>query len=280
MYGHAAILGLLFIIFAILNQGRSSPIPLDPEYLSIIRLALLFAVPVYAAVPCFFIYITFWRAEDEIAMAKAKSEELLLNILPEPIADRLKNSKEPIADYFDNATILFADIVNFTKLSETMSPAKLVDLLDKVFAEFDAVADRLGLAKIKTIGDAYMVAGGIPESRPDHTEAVADMALAVMNIMQKDKRFDNLNLRIGIHSGPIVAGVIGRRKFIYDLWGDSVNTASRMESHGVEGRIQVTEDVYVKLNGNYMFEDRGIVTIKGKGDMQTYFLTGRRSISQ
>jgi len=275
MYIHALILGLLFIFFDRFNIGRLPPIPTSQELIEAFRFSSRLITPLFVAIPCFFIYITFWRAEDELAVARAQSERLLLNVLPESIAERLKRNPESIADQFDHATILFADIVNFTKISERMSPAKLVELLDLIFAEFDAATERLGLEKIKTIGDAYMVAGGIPEPMPNHTEAVADLALLFLGIINNDTRFNELNVRIGIHTGPIVAGVIGRKKFIYDLWGDSVNTASRMESHGVEGQIQVTEEVYKKIRSEYRFKERGIVNVKGKGELKTYFLIGK-----
>jgi class 3 adenylate cyclase len=168
-----------------------------------------------------------------------RSERLLLNVLPEPVAMRLKRDEGVIADRFEHATVLFADIVDFTPISAEIPPHEVVELLDAVFSDFDDLAERYGLEKIKTIGDAYMVASGIPTPRPDHVQAVADMALAMRDVASSHR--EGLGLRIGIDTGPVVAGVIGRRKFIYDLWGDTVNTASRMESHGVPGEIQVTE---------------------------------------
>ena len=178
-----------------------------------------------------------------------------------------------IADRFEHATVLFADIVDFTPISARIAPHEVVELLDSVFSEFDDLAERYGLEKIKTIGDAYMVAAGIPDARPDHVRAVADMALAMLEVAAG--RREGLALRIGIETGPVVAGVIGRRKFIYDLWGDTVNTASRMESYGVPGKIQVTERVATALDEAYEFERRGTVEIKGKGPMPTWFLRGR-----
>ena len=169
--------------------------------------------------------------------------------------------------------MLFADIVDFTPISAEIPPHEVVELLDAVFSDFDELAERYGLEKIKTIGDAYMVASGIPTPRPDHVRAVADMALAMLDVASSHR--DGLGLRIGIDTGPVVAGVIGRRKFIYDLWGDTVNTASRMESHGVPGEIQVTERVVAALADGYVLEPRGSVEIKGKGPMPTWFLRGR-----
>jgi len=208
----------------------------------------------------------------------ARSERLLLNVLPPSIATRLKASDEVIADAFPDVTVLFADIVDFTPLSERVSPEELVRLLDNLFSEFDALAERHGLEKIKTIGDAYMVAGGLPVERPDHTQAIAEMALEMNDCVGRRSAAlgNGFALRIGIDSGPVVAGVIGRKKFIYDLWGDTVNTASRMESHGAPGRIHVTARVRDKLADAFEFEARGEMDIKGKGRMSTYFLEARR----
>lgn len=216
----------------------------------------------------------------QLAAEREKSERLLLNILPEPIAQQLKEGQNAIADRFAEVTILFADVVGFTKLSERVSPEELVNLLDKLFSEFDLLSDRYGLEKIKTIGDAYMVACGLPNIRPDHAEAVAQMALEMQHGIARFNIENNcqLSIRIGINSGPVVAGVIGKKKFIYDLWGDAVNTASRMESHGVAGQIQVTESTFNLLKDKYVFEERGAIEIKGKGEMNTYLLLGRNNL--
>jgi len=209
---------------------------------------------------------------------EAKSERLLLNILPEPIANRLKEGEEPISDSFDEVTVLFADIVGFTPFSAHLRPVELIKLLNELFSGFDKLSEKYGVEKIKTIGDAYMVVGGVPLSKKNHAEAVAEMALGMV---EEVARFSQeaetpLDIRIGINTGPAVAGVIGQKKFIYDLWGDTVNTASRMESHGVAGKIQVTETTYNQLCQNYKFKERGVIHIKGKGEMQTYFLEGRK----
>jgi class 3 adenylate cyclase len=219
------------------------------------------------------------NAEEELATERAKSDQLLLNVLPRKIAERLKTQERSIAERFEEATVLFADIVNFTQLSERTGPTKLVQLLDQIFTRFDALADQHGLEKIKTIGDAYMVVGGLPEPHVDHTLRVARMALDMQGVLaQLDPvTFEGLAIRIGIHTGPVVAGVIGTRKFAYDLWGDSVNTASRMESHGLPGRIQVTEAVYVRLKDRFEFEARGAISVKGKGELTTWFLTAPRA---
>ena len=207
----------------------------------------------------------------------ARSEGLLLNILPGPIAERLKQGQEVIADRFSEVTILFADIVDFTGLSARVTPEELVTMLNSVFSAFDRLSDRHGLEKIKTIGDAYMVVGGLPEPRPDHAEAVAEMALDMQSEIGRlgAELGRPIGLRIGIDTGPVVAGVIGTRKFAYDLWGDAVNTASRMESQGVANGIQLTEDVYRQLNDTYICEARGVIDVKGKGELLTYLLKGK-----
>jgi len=206
-----------------------------------------------------------------------RSERLLLNVLPGPIADRLKQGEEVIADDFPEVTVLFADLVDFTRRSRETTPERVVQVLDDLFSALDTLAERSQLEKIKTVGDAYMVVGGLPEPRPDHAQAVADMALAVREEVARhlDPAGEPLAVRIGIDTGPVVAGVIGRRKFSYDLWGDTVNTASRMESSGVPGCIQVTERTYRRLRDGFRLERRGSIEVKGKGEMTTWFLVER-----
>ncbi len=218
------------------------------------------------------------RALAELGVERAKSERLLLNVLPKSVATRLKESDEVIAEGYPSATVLFADIVGFTPLAQELAPADTVALLDRVFARWDELAALHGVEKIKTIGDAYMVAGGIPTPRVDHAEAVADMALEMGAELERCAAESGLALevRIGIDIGPVVAGVIGRSKFSYDLWGDTVNTASRMERHGVPGAIQVTERAYEQLGDRYDLCRRGTVEVKGKGPMTTYLLLGKR----
>jgi class 3 adenylate cyclase len=223
-------------------------------------------------------YGTDITAARAVERANAENEQLLLNILPAPIAARLRAGERVIADRFDDVTLMFADIVDFTVLSGRLSPVDVVNVLNEVFSLFDELVDRYGLEKIKTIGDAYMVVGGLPESRPDDCERVAGMALdltAEVAALPTCTAY-GIRFRTGINSGPAVAGVIGARKFIYDVWGDTVNTASRMESHGMPGRIQVTEPVYRRLADRFAFEERGIVDVRGKGLMPTWFLVGRR----
>ncbi|MEB3211506.1 MAG: adenylate/guanylate cyclase domain-containing protein [Leptolyngbyaceae bacterium] len=218
------------------------------------------------------------QAQRSLEAEKARSERLLLNILPKVVASKLKEKQRAIADSFADVTVLFADIVGFTQISAGIPPHEVVELLNYIFSTFDSLADKHGLEKIKTIGDAYMVVGGLPVECEDHAEAIADMALDMMEAMEQISREKGqlFQIRIGINTGPVIAGVIGRRKFIYDLWGDAVNIASRMESQGVASCIQVTEEVVSHLGDRYIFEKRGIVHIKGKGNMTTYFLKGKR----
>jgi class 3 adenylate cyclase/CheY-like chemotaxis protein len=215
----------------------------------------------------------------DLEMEREKTEKLLLNILPKPIASRLKTGEDLIADRFQDVTMLFADLVGFTPLSTRLQPRQLVDVLNRIFSAFDQLTLELGLEKIKTIGDAYMAAAGLPDPRPDHAKAAAEMALAMVAKMREFKGSigENLQLRIGVHSGPVVAGVIGTHKFVYDVWGDTVNTASRMESHGAADEIHVSPTAYRHLRNDYTFSPRGPIDIKGKGMMETYFLRGRRA---
>ncbi|MEG5137916.1 MULTISPECIES: adenylate/guanylate cyclase domain-containing protein [unclassified Microcoleus] len=218
------------------------------------------------------------QAEEILRAEQEKSERLLLNILPEMIADRLKQGQINIADGFAEVTVLFADIVGFTEISSRTSPAELVELLNKIFSAFDCLSEKYGLEKIKTIGDNYMVAGGLPLPCKNHAESIAEMAIEMQQEILKfsDEFGEPLNIRIGINTGPVVAGVIGTKKFIYDLWGDAVNTASRMESQGLPGKIQVSSSTYKLLCDKYLFEKRGKINVKGKGAMITYFLVGQK----
>jgi adenylate cyclase len=213
-----------------------------------------------------------------LQVAQDRAENLLLNVLPRSIADRLKAQTGTIADHVSSASILFADVVDFTPFSEQLPPADVVGVLDHLFSHFDALAERYGLEKIKTIGDCYMVAAGVPSPRPDHARALALMALDMLEAMRSsdDVGHLGLELRVGINSGPVVAGVIGRKRFLYDLWGDAVNTASRMESHGTSGRIQITRATYELLADEFECEPRGTIMVKGKGEMEAWYVLGRR----
>jgi adenylate cyclase len=218
------------------------------------------------------------EALSALRIEQTKADNLLLNILPRSIADKLKTSTQTIADQFSSASILFADVVDFTPLSEGLPPADVVGILDHLFSHFDTLAERYGLEKIKTIGDCYMVAAGVPSPRPDHARALALMALDMIEATRSgdDVGHLGLELRIGINSGPVVAGVIGRKRFLYDLWGDAVNTASRMESQGAPGRIQITRATYELLADEFECEPRGTIKVKGKGEMEVWHVLGRR----
>lgn len=213
------------------------------------------------------------RLEEE----QRKSEQLLLNILPAPIAQRLKDGETTIADHLAEVTVLFADLVNFTHFAARTDPAHLVGTLNLIFSKFDRLADEHGLEKIKTIGDAYMAVAGLPGSAPDHVAAAADMALAMQAAITEvpTGESDPFYIRVGLHTGPVVAGVIGEKKFSYDLWGDTVNTASRLEASGLASCIQTSEKVYQLLHDRYEFEERGQIALKGKGEMATYLLVGK-----
>lgn len=228
-------------------------------------------------------------AQEALHAEQQKSEELLLNILPKVIADQLKEDRsEHLAEQFDHVTILFADIVGFTSLSAELSPRELVNILNEIFSTFDQLLENHGLEKIKTIGDAYMVVGGLPLPLENHPQSIANMALEMMEAIANFKnnilftqinqkyQFPELKMRIGINTGSVVAGVIGKKKFIYDLWGDTVNVASRMESQGEPGKIQITEETYQLLKDDYLLEKRGLIDVKGKGTMLTYWLLGKK----
>jgi class 3 adenylate cyclase len=231
---------------------------------ALVTIALFIAYPTWLAE----------RAELALAAEHARSERLLLTVLPEPIATRLKEHEAIIADRFDSASVLFADIVDFTPLAQRLPPEDVVALLDGVFSRLDALVDQHGLEKIKTIGDAYMVAAGIPAPRDDHLHALARFAVAARDAFRDPLPGQPaIQLRIGLHTGPVVAGVIGRRRFLYDLWGDTVNTAARLESHGVPGHIHLNDDTAAQLVGDFELTERGVIEIKGKGPMHTWLLT-------
>ncbi|XZN99232.1 MAG: adenylate/guanylate cyclase domain-containing protein [Microcoleus sp.] len=217
-------------------------------------------------------------AELALRLAQKKSDHLLLNILPAAIVEALKKGEGTNAERFDSATVLFADIVDFTSIAARISPLELVKFLNQIFSKFDELTEKHGLEKIKTNGDAYMVAGGLPVPRPDHAEAIANMALDMQEAIAdfKTDKGEPFQIRIGINTGPVVAGVIGTKKFSYDLWGDTVNVASRMESQGLPGCIQVTTAVYQQLKNDYVFEERGSISVKGKGETIAYLLTSKK----
>ena len=270
---------LMVMIAGMLESSVRSRLPdLDPQFVatdSTITLIIMGALVTGAALYLF----------DQVERYRSRADDLLLNILPGTIAGRLKENPGIIADGFSEATVLFADIVDFTTMSSGADPADVVRKLNEIFSDFDRLAIRHGLEKIKTIGDAYMVAGGLPEAQPDHCQVVAAFALDMVAAMERHRSWtgEAMRIRVGINTGPVVAGVIGQQKFIYDLWGDAVNVASRMESNGLSNEIQVTQAVKDKLAGLYEFEERGPIYVKGKGEMVTYLMrqggavTGDRS---
>jgi adenylate cyclase len=218
--------------------------------------------------------VTFARGREA---AQARVETLLLNVLPADVAQRLQSDPNSIADHFDDVSILFADVVDFTPLSSRLEAREVVGFLDRLFTSFDELVDRHEVEKIKTIGDCYMVAAGVPRPRPDHAHALARLALEMRECAKRclpDRDGHDLRLRIGISSGPVVAGVIGRRRFLYDLWGDTVNMASRMESHGTPDEIQITRSTWQLLDNHFVTEPLGLVDVKGKGEIETWRLVG------
>ena len=274
---------MLMVIFGLLVVGAVLVQPLAgttnalPVWLVAAFIALNLvgtAVVTYRAMVFFIVEKD--RAYALLGSERARSERLLLNVLPAPIADRLKQREAVIADRFDAVSVLFADIVGFTPLSVGMSADELVVMLDGLFARLDEMTQRRGLEKIRTIGDAYMVAAGVPNPRDDHAPVLVDLGLDMVEAARNGSAGHPLQLRVGISSGPAVAGVIGRTKFQYDIWGDTVNTASRMESHGVPGRIHVSDATRVLIEDAYICEARGIIDVKGKGPMSTYLVVGPR----
>ena len=219
-----------------------------------------------------------FRNLNEIAAERSRYHDLLVRILPAPIAERMRRGEQHIADHFDEASVLFTDIAGFTRISAALKPDEVVTLLERVFAAFDVLVEKHGLEKIKTVGDAFLVAAGLPEPRDDHAEAIADFALDLRRAAPKISLpgGGNLEIRIGFHSGPLIAGVIGESRFLYDMWGDTVNVASRMESLGETGKIQVSDETHDMPKENFVMEPRGTVAVKGRGEMQTWWLIGRK----
>jgi class 3 adenylate cyclase len=258
-------------LVAVAQAGRRDTIEVDsgPRAYALLPVD----VPEFGFINVYGTDVTAVRERERLA---AENERLLLNILPEPVALRLRGGERMIADRVEDATLLFADIVEFTRLSAGMSPSELVTVLNEVFTVFDELVERHGLEKVKTIGDAYMVVGGLTTPMTDHTIRVASMALELADAVARIDAAARLGIafRVGIHCGPVVAGVIGTKRFIYDVWGDTVNLASRMESLGIPGRVQVTGPVYERLRDAFELEPRGLVDVKGKGPMPTWFLTG------
>jgi class 3 adenylate cyclase len=279
-YAIVALSAAVFIFFEIYFYYPNQPLLTIPD-----SLLMLFQISFDLGILLFLIGFSqsisnhYEQAEHLLALEKQYSDTLLHNILPKSIVKRLKKDPIIIADRFEATTILFADIVGFTKLSEKTPPADLVNLLNQMFSIFDELSERYGLEKIKTMGDAYMVAGGLPVASTSHAQAIADLALEMrLRLKQFNlEQHQEFNIRIGIHTGTVIAGVIGIKKFVYDIWGDTVNVASRMESHGIPGQIQVSDATYQILKDQYDFTERGVIEVKGKGEMRVYLLQGKKS---
>ena len=258
------------ILIALLQPYMRSSNNLPPDIIRVM-LATTFVIVSTLVFRGFAYFIDQRNKEEE------KVERLLLNILPKEIATILKNKPHFIADQITMASILFADVVNFTPMSAKMTATELVELLNEVFSNFDLLVEKYGLEKIKTIGDCYMVASGVPQPRDDHAKILANMALELRDYTSSQTfQGKQLSFRIGINSGPVVAGIIGQKKFSYDLWGDTVNTASRMESHSTGNVIQITEDTYDLIKDDFICEPRGTITVKGKGEMKVWYLLSKK----
>lgn len=269
---------LALVVIAALLDPFGHPSNLPPVLLTVFYVMNIGCVSIFT-----FVLLQYFMSQKEatlrlLHLEQEKSDHLLLNILPAEVAAILKKEERVIADRFDNASILFADMVNFTPMSAQMKPEEVVGLLNDVFCYFDTLTEKYSLEKINTIADCYMVAAGVPRPRSDHAHALAYMALEIRDCI-RCTMFGGKQLifRIGINSGPVVAGVIGRKKFAYDLWGDTVNTASRMESHGVGGVIQISEATYELIKNDFICEPHGSLNVKGKGDMNVWYLLGKKT---
>jgi guanylate cyclase len=273
---HTAVHLVLFVgaivVVALLDPwARSIGPDVEPEALLAFNVPSLLSLGVMAGATSIYLL----RQMDRF---RATADSLLLNVLPGPIAKRLKGHEKTIADRYESVTVLFADIVGFTPLASGLEAEEIVMMLNSIFSEFDDLATDHGILKIKTIGDAYMAAAGLPEPEDDHTRAILDFGLAMLDVVDRRQGLDGgrLRLRVGVHTGPVVAGVIGHDRFIYDLWGDTVNVASRMESTGVTDRVQVSEAVVAAVGSDFSFERRGPIEIKGKGMTTTYLVVSAK----
>lgn len=264
------LLYLMLMIATFVLQPNAHRNQIPPGFLSFLSIGNLGGASALIA------FMLYWAAR-QLHLEQARSEQLLLNILPKEIATRLKRENGIVADYFAEVSILFADVMNFTPLAAHMHPVELVNLLNAIFFQFDALVDKYGLEKIKTIGDCYMVASGVPRARRDHAQVLVQLALEMQALALQHEFLggERIILRMGISSGPVVAGVIGRKKFTYDLWGDAVNVASRMASHGQSGAIQITHDTYQLIKDDFICEPQGTIPVKGKGQMTIWHVIGR-----
>ena len=281
--GRREAIGWFFGFIVVVTLGAAlEPILRDGNNLPVWAIFVLYVMNIGTPFTLAIILLSHFLTQKDAAMEmlhmeQEKSDRLLLNVLPKEIAPILKENDATIADHFESVSVLFADVVGFTSLSIRLPPREMVDLLNEVFSFFDTLADKYGLEKIRTIGDNYMIASGVPVPRSDHAHALAGMALEMIShVSQQPPGHDvKLQFRLGMNSGPAVAGVIGRQKFHYDLWGDAVNTASRMESHGVPGKIQIARPTYDLIRDDFVCVPRGLVDVKGKGQMETWFVESR-----
>lgn len=265
-----------FVTFlgALILSGIIQPYVRLTNNLSTTTIIVFFVMNLSAVCTLVFVLISYFVGQKNIFQEKA--ETLLLNVLPKEVAQILKHESRTIADHYDVASILFADMVNFTPMSTEMTPVAMVELLNEIFTHFDNLVEKYDLEKIKTVGDCYMVAAGVPRPRADHAHALVRLALEMRDFIHSHtfNASRPVDFRIGINTGPVLAGVIGRKKFIYDLWGDAVNIASRMESHGLGGAIQITRDTYEHIRDDFTFESHGTVMVKGKGKMEVWHVKG------
>jgi guanylate cyclase len=266
----------LAFVGLLIFSGFLQPFVRLTNHLSQTVVIFFFAINLLGVSSLVFLMVSYFVGQKN--MFQEKSETLLLNILPKEIAAILKNESRTIADHYDEASVLFADMVGFTPLSAQLPPVEMVELLNEVFSYFDSLLDKYHVEKIRTIGDSYMVAAGVPRGRPDHAQALARMALEMRDYIATHTFCNNhkVNFRIGINSGAMIAGVIGRRKFVYDIWGDAVNIASRMESHGLGGAVQITQATYELINDEFVCEPRGTVNVKGKGEMEVWLVVSAK----
>jgi guanylate cyclase len=267
---------VVLALVGVIDRGVRAPDPLPNGVM-----VLFFVLNIAAVSGIVFTLLAYFDSEKDrvhglLRAEQATSERLLINVLPKEIVPALKQGRAA-AEHFDSASILFADIVGFTSLSAQLTPGEMVDLLNEIFSYFDTLVARYGLEKIRTIGDNYMVVSGVPTPRPDHAEALADMALDICRYLDQKPwgRGVDLSFRLGMSSGPMVGAVIGQTKFHYDVWGQAVNMASRMESLGVPGKIQITPDAHELLKDSFECERRGVIDVKGAGETETWFLVGR-----
>lgn len=278
-----SVLWFAAFIFIIVISGFVDPI-LFPQRLDLVRSLSQFAFSMVTITLIIYLVLVYFvrqknRAYKLLSLEQEKSERLLLNVLPKEIAPILKSGKVTIADHYESVSILFADIVGFTPLSAVTDPEEMVELLNEIFSHFDTLVGKYDLEKIRTMGDSYMVVSGAPRMRKDHARAIAELALEIRAYLENrpSQKSKKVGFRIGINSGPIIAGVIGKQKFHYDVWGDVVNVASRMESYGLPGKIQIAKGTYDLIQDDFECEPRGGIEIKGKGKIETWFLEGHNS---